>query len=71
MFFKDKKLEKSIHDLLDIFTGSDGGVQFLIIQRTLEVIEQRALDGDEASKKIIQEVKKASKLFNILGSNNY
>jgi len=71
MFFKDKEIERALQNLMDIFTGADGGVQFIVIQRTLETIEQQALAGDEASKKIIQEVKRASKLFDILGSHKF
>jgi hypothetical protein len=61
-----KTLKKELDNIMDVFTGADGGVDFCKLRFALEEFEATALKGNAASLEIIGVVMKFSKLLDII-----
>ena len=48
------KTEKSFRDLMDTFSGTDGGVRFVRFRIFVEQVDARASAGDLAADKVIE-----------------
>jgi hypothetical protein len=58
--------EKSFQNILDTFTGEDGGVKFLLFLSSLREIDDKASKGDKSAEELILLVTRFSKLIEIL-----
>lgn len=62
------KLNTSFHNIVDCFSGSDGGVSFVNLQKMIEELNIMSENGDHNATKILEVVYQFSKLIDI--SNN-
>jgi hypothetical protein len=62
MIFKDEELGDAIQNIMNTFSGSDGGVRYIKFRVTLEYLETLA-DNDAAAAHIIEIVKQFSRLI--------
>lgn len=61
--FQTDELNDDLQEILDTFSGADGGIKFVRFKALLEEIEKRSLSGDEAAKEIIKIVKRFRRLI--------
>jgi uncharacterized protein with NAD-binding domain and iron-sulfur cluster len=47
------RLEKSLLNMVDLFTGADGGVDFINFRTFLESMEKGASNGDNAAEQLM------------------
>jgi hypothetical protein len=47
MPFKDRKLQEQFDNILDTFTGADGGVKFVYLRLMLEELERRSDESND------------------------
>jgi hypothetical protein len=47
------KHEREFQNILDVFSGADGGVKFVLFRQAMQVIDEQAENGDDASQKIM------------------
>jgi len=59
-------LKEVLDNIMDVFTGADGGADYCKVRWALEKFEQGALDGSKSSMDILDIVIKFSKLLTIL-----
>ena len=64
--FNDHRVTESVQNLLDIFTGADGGVQYVLLLDALHLMEQQSEQGDEGAKEILEMVVRFNKLVQLL-----
>ena len=58
-------LDKAFNEILDCFTGADGGSSFMHLQGFLEEFEKRAANGDEAADKLLTVVYQFARLIKV------
>lgn len=58
-------MSPEMRNILDTFTGADGGVRFVKLKCFVEALEQQASNGDAASKELLQIVNRFSKLIDV------
>jgi hypothetical protein len=61
---KEKQIE--FQNILDCFTGTDGGVKFFFFKERMEQIDKQALNGDKSSEELILVMSRFSKLIDVL-----
>jgi hypothetical protein len=66
MKFQTQQLTDDMNLILDVFVGADGGVDYIKLRSALISFEQRAMEGDESSKQIIQIVRNFAKLIEVI-----
>lgn len=59
------KTEAAFTNLLDTFTGADGGGRFVFLRSFVETLDAKAAAGDEAAKQVIEVVFQFSRLINL------
>lgn len=62
------KLDEAFNEIMDCFTGADGGVEFTNLKWFLEEFDKRAKSGDLAATKILEVVYQFHKLIKIANS---
>jgi hypothetical protein len=62
--------EKSFRNILDCFTGSDGGAKFFYFRLRIEQLDKEAINGDENAKELINIMHTFSKLIDILAERS-
>jgi len=63
--FKDKQLVKAISDSLDLFTGADGGGNFIKFCNFLNKLEE---EDSEDSRQVLEVVKRFGKLIYLINN---
>jgi hypothetical protein len=58
-------LQNAILDVSEVFTGSNGGMDYIKFRRMIESLETKALNGDAASKEILLIVERFCKLVEL------
>lgn len=59
------ELAKTIDNIVDVFTGADGGVDFVKFRILIACLDKQKANGDLAAKKILNVVFQFSQLLNI------
>jgi len=59
------QLKKSVRKIMDMFTGADGGVNYVHFKVLLEAMEQKALSGDKAAEQIIELIYRFERLIDV------
>jgi hypothetical protein len=59
-------LKKELDNIMDVFTGADGGGDFCKLRFALEAFEANVQTGNEAAQQIIDVVVRFSKLLDIV-----
>ena len=63
-----EKLQQEIQNIMDTFTGADGGVSFMQLRWMLEAFER---DDKPAAKTLLRMVSNFSRLIDIAKKENY
>jgi len=63
--FQIDELNDNFQEILDTFSGADGGIKFVKLMGLLEEIEKRSLAGDETAKEILKVVRRFRKLIDV------
>lgn len=58
--------QAAFQNILDCFSGSDGGVKFAILNEHIKQIDKQALNGDKPSEELILIMSRFSKLIDVL-----
>ena len=58
-------VEKSFLNILDTFTGADGGIRFVNFKSMIEMLDKQAGDGDPSSEHLIQIMLQFSRLIDV------
>ena len=66
---KNSKLDKAFYEILDCFSGADGGGAFIDLQNLIECLEKQSRHGDESAEKILKVVFQFSRLIEIAKKN--
>ena len=61
-----KDTEEALHNILDTFTGADGGIKFVMFKLALEQVDERAANADALAGEVIEIVTRFSKLINVM-----
>ena len=61
-----KEKKEALQNIIDCFTGADGGGKFAILNASLDIIDKQAAKGDKPSQEIMEIMVKFSKLLNVL-----
>jgi hypothetical protein len=62
----NKELDDAFNNILDCFTGADGGGAFMDLKLLIEDLERQAIeDNDAAAAEVIQSVFRFNSLINI------
>jgi len=56
-------LKRHFFNILDCFTGVDGGGRFFNLKVMLEILDKRAEEGDEAAAETLETVARFSRLI--------
>lgn len=56
----------AMDNILDTFTGADGGIKFVKLRSALDAFEIKAGTGDKASEKILEVVTNFSRLIDVI-----
>jgi hypothetical protein len=59
------KLDSDFEAIVDCFTCTDGGAEFVQLQSLLEEMEKRANNGDEAADKVLGVVYQMARLIKV------
>ena len=62
------KLQAEIDNIMDTFTGADGGVSFMQLRWMLEALEEK---DDSASKTLLRMVSNFSRLIEVAKKENF
>ena len=54
--FKTRGLEAAVDDIVDAFTGADGGGRYALWLGLVAEMDRRALEGDDAARKVLDVV---------------
>ena len=57
--------DPDIQYLLDVFSGADGGGDFIMFRNFIEVMKKRASEGDTASEELVQILRRFTKMVRI------
>ena len=57
--------DKAFHNIIDTFTGTDGGVRFCFFKIFIESLDKQAEKGDDASQQLVTMMLRFSKLIDI------
>ena len=60
-----EKTQKAFDNLLDTFSGADGGIRFVRFSGFLQELDLRASNGDQAAKELVNMVHCMSRLIDI------
>jgi hypothetical protein len=58
-------IETAYRNILDLFTGADGGVRFVKWKSLIESLDKQAEIGDKSAKEVLKTVILFSRLINI------
>jgi hypothetical protein len=58
--------QAAFQNILDCFSGADGGVKFAILNAHIKQIDKQALNGDKSSEELILIMSRFSKLIDVL-----
>lgn len=58
-------LNNAFEEITDCFTGTDGGIGFIKLQRLIEDMNRQADTGDESAKQIIDFVTRFARLIKV------
>ena len=56
-------LQKDINNIMDCFTGVDGGQRYLCLRGVVEALDQKATDGDTIAAECLSCIRKLSRLI--------
>lgn len=59
-------VKEDIDNIMDCFTGADGGLKFARAKFALEAFEAQASEGDSSAKIILEIVRRFSNLLDVL-----
>lgn len=59
------RTEASFRNILDCFSGADGGGSFYALRLLIEEMDKRAKKGDKAAEEVIEEIHRMSRLIDI------
>ena len=59
-------VKKDLENIMDCFSGADGGIKFARAKFALEVFEVKAGEGDKSSEIILEIVGRFSRLLDVL-----
>ncbi len=59
-------LKAELNNIMDCFTGADGGVTFFKVKCGLEDLEKQGKKGDIEAREILKTVTRFSQLINVL-----
>lgn len=59
--------QEAFQNIVDCFTGEDGGVKFTFVKKRFDEIDKTAIEGDKASQEIMEIMVRFSRLINVLG----
>ena len=59
------ELKQSFNNIMDCFTGADGGVAFVQLRYLLEDMDERARQGDEHAVAVLQTVYHMDRLIKV------
>jgi hypothetical protein len=62
-----KEKQEAFQNIVDCFTGEDGGVKFAFVKKRFDEIDKTAIEGDKASQEIMEIMVRFSRLINVLG----
>lgn len=63
--FSSSELTKAMENILDTFSGVDGGVSYVMFCNMIKDLDDEAINGDINAKKLTDIVRQFSKLINI------
>jgi len=58
--------KKDIDNIVDCFTGADGGIRFAMFLGAVDIIDKQAKNEDQSSKELIKIITRFSSLINTL-----
>jgi hypothetical protein len=61
----EKKYQDALDNILDTFSGVDGGAKFLYFKILMTNMSVKAKNGDAAAKEILENIARFSKLIDI------
>lgn len=64
-----KKIEKELRLMVDLFSGGDGAVGYVQLRTFLDVMAERADNGDKAAVDVLDVVYRFNKLIDYAMSN--
>jgi len=64
------ELKKHIDNIMDCFTGVDGGSRYLMFRGGIEQLDKQSIEGDPDSKTLISVVINFSNLIKLLNREN-
>jgi hypothetical protein len=64
----DPSLNMQLNNIMNCFSGDDGGVSFIRLRSLIETMHARAVTGDDAAKQLIDVVSKMSRLIDVANS---
>lgn len=65
MSFKNPELQEHFDNILDTFSGADGGIRFVKFKWMLNDLEHQASSGDESAQKILDIVEQFSRMITV------
>ncbi len=66
--YSDSNIEYCLNNIVDTFTGADGGIKFVNFQSLIRSMDVKAANGDEKAKDIISIMTTFSKLIDVSNS---
>jgi len=60
--------KQAFQQILDTFSGADGGISFVLLKTLVEELDQRAESGDQAAQRIVEVVYQFARLINLANS---
>jgi hypothetical protein len=60
-----KNTEDSVTKILDVFTGADGGANFMAFRNLVEKMDARAARGDKDAQQVILRVTEFARLLDV------
>lgn len=62
--------ENHLSNIIDCFSGGDGGVKFALFNRALNQLDYQAVNGDKKADEILMIMVRFSKLISVLADTN-
>ena len=69
MKFKTEELQNHFDNILNTFTGADGGFKFIMLQRTLNSLEESMLAGNGKADQVLSLVRRFSNLITAIAED--
>ena len=63
-------IQLAMENILDTFTGADGGIKFVMLRNALDAFEIKAGTGDKASEKILEVITDFSRLIDVIAKRS-